>query len=233
VPPLGTEAVVGSKVRSVSLAVAGVILAGSVVAGCGLTGAPPNAGQSASVNLSLTTVPTVRSVTVSPASVTFGNCTGGLASQNTHSTAGKLGFPNGHCLVGLVNPGFYPITVTNTGIASAIYVNGSSANPFDDGNQWSLCNQDGDGAEKCKRDDGRLPGPDQYMVENFSAVGEQKAGIRGTPSCDLEFGASGNCLAVQGASQGEGIELIGPFFSTDTSTKWTMTITWTPVPGNG
>jgi hypothetical protein len=222
---------VGTKARSVSLALAGLMLAGSGVAGCGLGGPPPNAGQSGRVNLSLTTVPTVRSVTVSPASATFGNCTGGLASQNTHSTAGKLGFPNAHCLVGTVNPGFYPITVTNTGIASAIYVNGSTANPSDGGNQWSLCNREGDGADKCKRDDGKLPGTDQYMVENFSAVGEQNAGISGTPSCDPEFAASGNCWAVQGASQGEGIELIGPSFSTDTSTKWTMTINWTPVPG--
>jgi hypothetical protein len=222
---------VEGRARSISLAVAGLLLAGSGVAGCGLNGPPENAGHSASVNLSLTTVPTIRSVTVSPASATFGNCTGGLASENTHSTAGKLGFPNGHCLVGLVSPGFYPITVTNTGIAAAIYVNGTSANPVDGGNEWSLCNRDGDGAERCKRDDGRLPGTDQYMVENFSVVGEQTAGISGTPACDPEFAVAGNCLAVQGASQGEGIELVGPWFSTDTSTKWTMTITWTPVPG--
>jgi hypothetical protein len=71
------------------------------------------------------------------------------------------------------------------------------------------------------------------MVETFSGVGAQTAGIGGTPACDREFYASGQCWAVQGASQSEGIELIGPAFSSDTSTKWTMTITWTPVPGNG
>lgn len=222
------------KVRSLTLAAVGLIVAGSGVAGCGITGAAPqNAGQAASVNLSLTTVPTIRSVTVSPASATFGNCTGGLASRNTQSTAGKLGFPNGHCFVGLMNVGFYPITITNTGIASAIYVNGSSANPSDGGDQWILCNRNGDGSPTCKRADGRLPGTDQYMVENFSAAGEQTAGISGTPACDPEFDTSGRCWAVQGASQSEGIELVGPSFSTDTSTKWTLTITWTPVPSHG
>jgi len=222
---------VRDNARSQALAIASTVLAGLGIAGCGLgLGAPQNAGRSASVNLSLTTVPTVRSVTVSPVSATFGNCTGGLEKQNTHSTRDKLGFPNGHCLVG-INPGFYPITITNTGIASAIDINGTSANPSDGGNQWSLCNLEGDGAARCTHHDGRLPGTDQYLVENFSAVGEQKAGISATPTCDVEFSAAGNCYALQNASQGEGIELIGPFFSSDTYTKWTMTITWTPVPG--
>ena len=223
----------GRKARSLVLA-AGLVLVGSGLAGCGIRGvAPQNAGQAASVNLSLTTVPTIRSVTVSPASATFGNCTGGLATRNTQSTAGKLGFPNGQCLVGLLSPGFFPITITNTGIASAIYVNGTSAIPSDSGDQWNLCIRRGDGAPKCTRDDGRMPGSDQYLVENFSAVGAQTAGISQTPACDREFDASGQCWAVQGASQSEGIELIGPSFSTDTSTKWTLTITWTPVPSHG
>jgi hypothetical protein len=224
---------VGRKARSLVLAAA-LVLVGSGVAGCGISGvAPRNAGQAAGVNLSLTTVPTIRSVTVSPASAAFGNCTGGLASRNTQSTAGKLGFPNGQCLVGLLSPGFYPITITNTGIASAIYVNGTSATPSDGGNEWSLCIRHGDGGQRCARADGRLPGTDQYLVENFSALGVQTAGISATPACDREFYASGQCWAVQGASQSEGIELIGPSFSTDTSTKWTLTITWTPVPSHG
>jgi hypothetical protein len=225
---------VGLKARSLALAAVGLVLVGSGVAGCGISGAaPPNSGQAASVNLSLTTVPTIRSVTVSPASASFGNCTGGLASSNTQSTIGKLGFPNGQCLVGLLSPGFYPITITNTGIASAIYVNGSSANPADGGDQWNLCNRDGHGGPRCTRHDGQLPGTDQYMVENFSALGVRTSGISATPACDREFYASGQCWAVEGASQSEGIELIGPAVSTDTSTKWILTITWTPVPTHG
>ncbi len=227
----------GLRVRSLALVCAGVAVVGGGVAGCGTTSAAlQNAGKAATVNLSLTTVPTIRSVTVSPASASFGNCTGGLASRNTQSTAGRLGFPNGQCFVGLVNAGsgfFYPITITNTGIASAIYVNGSNASPSDGGNQWNLCNRDGNGAPGCKKDDGKLPGTDQYLVENFSPAGEQMGGISGTPQCDSVFDASGRCLAFQGASQSEGIELVGPSFTTDTSTKWTMTITWTPVPSQG
>lgn len=227
----------GRSASSLVAAVASVMVIGAGVAGCGSSGAPlQNAGKAASVNLSLTTVPTIRSVTVSPAGAGFGNCTGGLATRNTQSTAGKLGFPNGQCFVGLVNAGsglFYPITITNTGIASDIYVNGSNATPSDGGNQWSLCNRNGNGAPTCKKNDGSLPGTDQYLVENFSPAGQQKSGISGTPECDSVFDASGRCLAVQGASQNEGIELIGPSFTTDTSTKWTMTITWTPVPSQG
>lgn len=215
-----------------SLAVAGLLLTGLGAVGCGLTAAP-NAGQSASVNLSLTTVPTIRSVTVSPANASFGNCIGGMASSDTQSTPGKLGFPNGRCFVGLVTPGFYPITITNTGIASDILVNGSSASPSDGGNEWALCTRHVGGGPICTQDFGRMPGTDQYMIENFSSVGQQMAGISATPACDVEFDASGRCWAVQGASVGEGIELIGPSVSTDTSTKWTVTITWTPVPSQG
>jgi hypothetical protein len=217
--------------RSAAWAVLAVV--STAAAGCGISGAAPRgAGQGASISLSLTTVPTIRSVTVSPAKATFGTCSGGLASQNTRSTGGKLGFPDGRCYVGLASPGIYPITITNTGIASDIYVNGTSANPADDGNQWVLCGRGHHGAVACTGPDGR-PGTDQYLVETFSSAGEQTAGLGTTPRCDEEFDAAGGCRAVEGASQSEGIELIGPSFSSDTSTKWTMTITWTPVPSQG
>jgi hypothetical protein len=207
---------------------------GLAVAACGTSGdAPQHAGQAASVSLSLTTVPTVRSVTVSPAKASFADCSGGQASQNTLSTPGKLGFPNGHCLVGLTNPGIYPITITNTGIASLIYVNGSSASPADGLSEWTLCNVDRHDAAACSGSDKKLPGIDQYLLENFSSAGELAGGITSTPRCDPEFDPSGRCWAVQGASQSEGIELIGPSFSSDNSTKWTVTITWTPVPSQG
>jgi hypothetical protein len=203
------------------------------VAACGITTAPEGAGTSGSIGLSLTTVPTVRSVTVSPATATFGVCGGGTASRDTKSTPGKLGFPNGHCSVGLMNPGIYPITITNTGIASYVYVSGTSASPADDGNQWALCNIGDHPATACTHDDKRLPGTDQYLVQNFSPFGESPSGVTGTPACDQEFGPSNGCWAVEGASQTEGLELTGPYFSSDGFTKWTMTITWTPVPSQG
>jgi hypothetical protein len=212
-------------------------IVGIAVVSCGISrisgGVPQGAGQSASVSLSLTTVPNVRSVTVSPAKAAFGTCNGGLATRNTLSTGGKLGFPNGRCFVGLASPGIYPITITNTGIASDIYVNGTSANPSDDGNQWVLCGGRGhDGAVECTGRHGR-PGTDQYLVETFSPAGDQATGLGTTPKCDTEFDTAHRCWAAEGASQSEGIELVGPSDSSDTSTKWTMMITWTPVPDQG
>lgn len=208
-----------------------LLLAG--VTACG-TSAPSlqGAGQAGSVQVSLTTVPTVRSVTVSPARSNFTHCSGGSGRDNTASTARKLGFPNGTCWVGSASSGSYPIVVTNTGIASYIYVNGSSASPSDDGTGWSLCNTGSNPAAGCSGRRGK-PGMDQYQIRNFSSFGLLRAGLTGTPTCDREFGPGGDCWAVQGMFQSEGLELIGPSSSSDNSTKWTVTITWTPVPRQG
>jgi hypothetical protein len=219
--------------RWILLASLGVVLA-VAVAGCGSRGAElQDPGKAGSVSLSLTTVPTIRSVTVSPAKASFGDCVGGEASQNTHSTATRLGFPNGQCWVGLMTPGIYPITITNTGIASEIYVNGSSASPADGGDQWTLCNTGDHQAVACTGRTKNLPGTDQYLVQNFSSTGEHAAGITENPACDREFDPSGGCWAVEGSWQTEGIELTGPAFTSEGSTKWTVTITWTPVPSQG
>ncbi len=207
----------------------------AVLAGCGRTAVPPGAGQAASVNLTLNSVPIVRSVTISATQRTFSNCRYGDASQNTGSKPAQLGYPNGVCWLGVMNPfGNFPIKITNTGIASDIDVNGANAIPVNPGgsdNQWSLCNTGDDPAENCTGPHGK-PGRDQYLVENFGPSGRiNVAGLTDNPACDREFAAAGQCRAMQGASQTEGVELTGPVFSTDTSTKWTVTITWTPVPG--
>jgi hypothetical protein len=208
-----------------------VPLALTAVTGCGAIGAPAQtAGQSASINLSLTTVPTIRSVTISPGRANFTHCAGGDSGANTRSTAGKLGFPNGKCWVGSSVAGSYPIVITNTGIGSDIDISGSSAAPADGGNSWNLCNAGGHGAAACAGDESK-PGPDQYQVLNFSSWGTVPGGISGTPRCDRVFGPGDNCRAVEGMVVTEGLELIGPQWSSDTSTKWTVTITWTPVPG--
>jgi hypothetical protein len=201
------------------------------LAGCGHTSPPAGAGRSASVNLSLTTVPTVRSVTVTvpKAQASFGACTGGKARANTSSTPAKLGFPNGRCWVGSLGAAF-PITITNTGIASSIYVNGASAVPSDDITEWSLCNIGNSPAVTCTGRDNNSPGTNQYLVQNFGPFGENGSGLTDGPLCDHEFDQRGRCWAMQGASQTEGIELTGPYESSDNSTKWTVTITWTPVP---
>lgn len=204
----------------------------TAVAGCGSAAAAPQqaAGRAGSIDLSLTTVPTIRSVTISPGRASFARCTGGDGGANTRSTSGKLGFPNGKCWVGSSVSGSYPIMVTNTGIGSDIDISGSSAVPLDAGDTWSLCTARGNGAVTCTGRE-RKPGPDQYQVLNFSTWGTVRGGISGIPRCDRVFGPDGSCWAVEGMVVTEGLELIGPQWSSDTSTKWTVTITWTPVPG--
>jgi hypothetical protein len=203
----------------------------AALAGCGTAAATQQAtGRSGSISLSLTTVPTVRSVTISPGQASFTHCTGGDGGANTRSTSRRLGFPNGSCWVGSSVSGSYPITVENTGIGSNILISGSSADPADGGDIWNLCSAGGAGKVSCTGD-GSKPGPDQYQVLNFSSWGTWHRGISGTPRCDQVFGPGGSCWAVQGMVVTEGLELIGPQWSSDTSTNWTVTITWTPVPG--
>lgn len=215
--------------RSVRVLLVPLLL--TALAGCGTAAAAQQAaGRSGSISLSLTTVPTIRSVTISPGQASFTHCTGGDGGANTRSTSRKLGFPNGSCWVGSSVFGSYPITVQNTGIGSNILISGSSADPADGGDSWNLCNAGGAGAVSCAGH-GSEPGPDQYKVLNFSSWGTWHRGISGTPRCDQVFGPGGSCWAVQGMVVTEGLELIGPQWSSDTSTNWTVTITWTPVPG--
>jgi hypothetical protein len=206
------------------------------LAGCGFATTPSQPdGKAATLNLSLKTVPTVRSITISPVRATFANCTGGKDNNNTASAPNRLGYPNGVCWIGEVNPiGVYPIQVTNTGIASFVYINGSSASPSDSGDEWKLCNVGKNPAATCNGYQHRRPGIDQYIVRNFGPDGSNNTGLSGTPQCDRAFSARGKCWAVLGASQHEGFELIGPFAASDAaSTNWTMSITWTPVPTEG
>jgi hypothetical protein len=217
----------GSRVALVLAALTGL-------GACGVAaGSPPGApGHSSSVSISLKVVPTVRGVAVSPSRASFGNCSGGNAGNNTASTPTALGFPNGRCWVGKPGAnGSFPITITNTGIASYIDVNGAPAVPSDGGAQWSLCNLGSHPVVSCSSHGGNSPGTDQYLVQNFAGNGRQNsAGLTNTPSCDAEFGTAGGCRMEQGEAQQEGFELIGPMAPDDTSTSWTVTITWTPYP---
>jgi hypothetical protein len=181
----------------------------------------------------LSVVPTVRSVTVSPGSVDFGECTGG--SGATNSTPGAMGYPNGSCSVGTVGVNeTFPITVTYTGLPGSVYVSGSNAVPADGGTQWNLCNPQGQGSSACTGGQG-LPGNDQYMIENHAAGVINASPLTTTASCDQQFDASANggCAATPPElgtqTQHEGLLLTGPRTWNDHSTSWTMTITWTAV----
>lgn len=193
----------------------------------------PAAGDGANLSMSLHTVPTVRSVTVTPKKARFGNCSGGNTDANTLSQNKALGFPNGTCWVGKPGEtGVLPVTVTNTGIAANIKVNGSDAIPGDGGTSWVLCNTGQNAAVPCTSNHGKSPGLNQYLLRNFGLgrVGLLSPGLTNSPTCDVAFGSASDCLAESGLAKSEGIELVGPSASADISTHWHITITWTPVP---
>jgi hypothetical protein len=207
------------------------VAAAAALAACstsgGTTAGTPGKGQSIAIKLKV--VPTIVSVTVSPSSAAFGSCSGGNASVNTASTSAALGFPNGHCSLGTPGAhGSFPITITNTGVAADVYVSGANAVPSDGGTQWGLCNFGTNPAKACSADSGKLPGANQYVVQNFTAGSMNPSGLTGTLTCDTQF-AAGQCSAVQGDAQSEGILLTGPASSSDQSTSFTVTITWTAV----
>jgi hypothetical protein len=181
----------------------------------------------------LSVVPTIRSVTVSPGSVNFGDCTGGGGATN--STQGAMGYPNGSCYVGGIGVNqTFPITVTYTGLPGNVYVSGSNAVPADAGTQWNLCSPQGQGRPTCSGSQG-LPGADQYMIMNTAREVTNASALTTTAACDQEFDvvASGGCAAAPPElgkqTQHEGLRLTGPRTWNDHSTSWTMTITWTAV----
>ena len=184
------------------------------------------ASSSGSTTATISVVP-VRAVTVSPATTSFGGCSGGKAP--TASTASALGYPNGVCSVGRAGTsGVFPITVKNTGTAGDIDVNGGNAVPSDNGTRWALCNSGAHPANACTGAGGD-PGVNQYKEETFAKGEENGDGLTATPACDPMFDAKGGCSATAGQSESEGIELLGPSSGSDTSTSWTVAITWTAV----
>jgi hypothetical protein len=192
---------------------------------CGSVAAPQQAvGQSGSISVSLTTVQTIRSVVISPGHTTFVDCTGGDGGVDTRSKGDKLGFPNGTCRAEAT------IEILNDGIGSDIDISGANAVPNDGAAGWSLCNSGASPAVACTGAKHR-PGPDQYKVINSGTFGTEHTGIGDTPRCDHSFGPRGSCWARHSYAFFEYLTLIGPQWSSDTSTNWTVTVTWTPVPG--
>jgi hypothetical protein len=143
----------------------------------------------------------VRSVTVSPNAVTYGNCTKGGAS---------LTFPNDTCYAP-------PITVTNSGTAGHINVHGSDAVPSDNGTPWTLAPGS--------------PGADQF-TESLTGSTQGGATLSNTDSCDKAFDdfQASDCAAGPNQSQSESLYMTGPSSSTDSSSSFATTITWTAVP---
>ena len=194
------------------------------LAGCGTAPAPSGSSNGATITLTLHTVSDLRSVVISPTKGTFTNCGGGSAYDQTHSTGKLLGFPNGYCE-------FYPITVTNQGIPAHLEVYGSDASASDGDGQWTLCNLGAHPAVTCTGPH-KKPGLNQYVLANFTEAHSYAAGLTANLSCDHVFNQVHRCWAGHHAQQLEGIKVTGPSQTTDTSTTWTMTVTWFAVPGN-
>jgi hypothetical protein len=125
------------------------------------------------------------------------------------------------------------VTVTNTGVAGLVDVNGGNAVPSDSGTPWALCNT----SPTCTGTEGQA-GPNQYQIATIGWVGTAASpGINinllaNAADCDTAFDqtGSGGCNATSGQSQEEQLSLVGPESSTDTSDQFTTTVTWTAVP---
>ena len=185
---------------------------------------PPAFGGSGSVTAHLNVVPTIRSVTVSPGSVNFGNCTDGTG--DTASAGDKMGYPNGICLVGNTGSnGHFPITVTYTGLAGNVWVHAGDA--VSGHGSWSLCNPT---SQPVCTGGQNKPGNNQFTVMTFAQDVANYQLLTGDARCDTEFGPSGVCTAAPAQFQSqtghEGIRLIGPESSDDSSTSWSVTIIW-------
>jgi hypothetical protein len=187
---------------------------------------PPAFGGSGSVTAHLKVVPTIRSVTVSPGSVNFHNCTQGTGE--TASSGDQMGYPNGICLVGNTGAnGHFPITVTYTGLAGNIWVSANNAVSEQNSASWSLCNPVGQPA--CIGGHNQ-PGDNQFAVMTFAQDVSNYHMLTSDMKCDTEFVPGGGCSVTpaefQSLTAHEGIRLIGPHASNDSSTSWSVTIVW-------
>jgi hypothetical protein len=164
------------------------------------------AATSGSVSETITVA--VRSVTVSPSSASL--C----------SSASPLTFPNGRCQTS-------NITITNGSAAGHIDVNGADAIPADSGTHWTLCA--GTVAPTCSG--GGNAGQDQYRENTFNNSNTSiRPDLTNTPQCDTSFAPGSACAAAAGQSTKEFIAMTGPSASTDTSSTFTSSVTWTAVP---
>jgi len=147
---------------------------------------------------------------LSTSNVTFGSCSGG---NNPASQLNMMGFPNGQCTSG-------PVTVTLSGNASSVSVTGTDATPIDNGRSWSLCGVD----PSCTTSS---PGVDQYSLQAIDSANQAThTNLGDTAACDAAFGCTGSGVT----SKTEYLQLTGPASSTDNSSSFSTTITWTANP---
>ncbi|HXW59807.1 MAG TPA: hypothetical protein VEJ23_10065 [Solirubrobacteraceae bacterium] len=177
-----------------ALGAAAVLVTGAVAIP---TGASASGVLQATIPVTPSTV--IKSVTISPTSVTFGESPGTCTQDQ--STTTKLQFPNGVCTAPKVT-----VTDNGSGTNEQISVNGADAVPSDMGTNWALTSN-------------TSPGSNEYRVSNGGAA------LTTTATCDSDFT---QCASVSpNSSQAETLTLTGPTSSTDQSTSFSTQVTWT------
>lgn len=154
----------------------------------------------------------VKSVTVSVGTLAYGFCNGGS------STTSKLGFPNGQCFT-------TNYTVTNGNTAAQIDVTGSDAVPSSGGTHWTLC---GGSAPACTAPSSS-PAQDQYKETVFNGAAGSSTFLTNSPQCDGAFSNPTCGVSPASASDSEALQIIGPSTSSDGSSTFTATVTYTAV----
>jgi hypothetical protein len=197
----------------VLVAIAGVVVAGQAMAA--------SSSQPASLQLSLKAAPDVLSVTVTPNSGTFGQCTGGDSTSPS-----ELGFPDGTCHA-------HGFLITNTGLPGHVMVSGAPMTPAGGGTEWGLCGAS-DGTTAACGNAGN-PGADQYRLTltNTNTFAHFALALSDQPQCDTTFGggpAPSSCGAAPGQSTAENVALIGPQSTSSGASSYITTITWTVTP---
>jgi hypothetical protein len=212
-------------IRILCLAVACGLAAAVLVAGAPATTA---AGATTTTSAQYTaTVPfAVSSITVSPQTGSFRNCTGGSGGTST-----TLALPNGTCVAN--------VTVTEGGGSAYIYADSGNATAADGGDGWDLCVPESKVATPtCSNSSnasapggGLLPGTDQFALRDFFSGG---TGWLGSTSACLPIGGqqgTTSCSSLSGSSAAVPVTIYGPSESTDDSSSFSLTITFTVVPG--
>jgi hypothetical protein len=185
---------------------------------------PSDESSSGTVTINVSVIPAFRSVTVTPDTV---DCTNYAGGKTPNLSRGALGFPNGTCSVGQFGK-TYPVKITYGGVQGYVYVQAGTANPSDNGNSWTPCAPKG--KESPCQDKHGLPGENQYTIRSFGAGYWHSQVLTGTAVCDFVFRPVGGCYASRGNFQDEGFDLVGPAWPDDTSTSWTVGITWMAMP---
>lgn len=161
----------------------------------------------------------VRSVTV-----TGFNGTTSVAFTDCDGVAGAaLSYPNSVC-------NSQEFTLVNGSARSHLYVHGGDMIPADSGTPWTLCFLAPQPACAAPLH----PGLDQYQMQTvYATTGGGRALTNGNQCDAFAAGAvvfEDGCRAAGGAAIPGHFQLVGPSVSTDNSSTFSTTVTWTALP---